>query len=318
MVAHADESNTHVIEARGLSKSFRDFWRRPKVSAVKALNFDVRAGEVFGMLGPNGSGKTTTLRMILGLLNPTDGTLRVFNRSPKDVQTKARIGYLPEESCLYSYLTARELLDFYGRLFEIPRAARRACIDQLLAMTGLTHAQHRPISEFSKGMTRRIGLAQALINDPDLIVLDEPTSGMDPIGCRQIKDLIRTLARRGKTILLSSHLLADVEHVCDRVAILCDGRLLVTGTIRELLEEQNRLRLTFPTLPPERMATLQALLQRETGVTPELDHPALTLEQFFIETVEKARPRSGTPTGVAHTEGVAEFLAGDGGYNKPQ
>lgn len=297
-----------VIHAEALTKIFRDFWQRPKVRAVNAINLDVRAGEVFGLLGPNGSGKTTTLRMILGLLTPTRGTLAVFGRAPRDVASKARIGYLPEESCLYPYLTARETLNFYGRLFNLRHATRQTCIDQLLEMTGLQNAQHRNVGEFSKGMARRIGLAQALINDPDLIVLDEPTAGLDPVGCRQVKDLILTLARRGKTVILSSHLLADVENVCDRVAIMSDGIILVQGHVHDLLEQHDRCQLTFPALTPARLAAVLQVLRRETGADPAVDHPSRTLEQFFIETVGQARPESGAPTGVAPTAGVAEFL----------
>ncbi len=307
MVA-SNDSPPVVIHAEGLTKTFLDFWRRPKVQAVKSIAFDVRVGEVFGLLGPNGSGKTTTLRMILGLLAPTRGTLTVFGRSPRDVGSKKRIGYLPEESCLYPYLTAREILNFYGRLFNLRRAARQTCIDQLLEMTGLQHAQHRPVGEFSKGMARRVGLAQALINDPDLIVLDEPTVGLDPVGCRQFKDLILTLARRGKTVILSSHLLADVENVCDRVAIMGNGVVLVQGRVRDLLERHDRCRLTFPALAPDRLEAVLQVLRRETGAAPDVDHPARTLEQFFIETVAKTRPEQATPTGVAPVEGVAEFL----------
>lgn len=297
-----------VVHAEALTRIFRDFWRRPKVRAVNAIQFDVHPGEVFGLLGPNGSGKTTTLRMILGLLNPTSGTLTVFGRSPREVACKARIGYLPEESCLYPYLTAKETLDFYGRLFALSRQKRQTCIDQLLVMTALQDAQHRPVGEFSKGMARRLGLAQALINDPDLIVLDEPTAGLDPLGCRQVKDLILTMAKRGKTVVLSSHLLSDVEHVCDRVAIMDNGAILVQGRIRDLLEQSERSRLTFPALPPERLEIILQALRRETGADPEVDHPALTLEQFFIETVGRNKPEPAASTGGAQGQGVAAFL----------
>jgi len=317
LIDNAPVSPAGVIRAQALTKIFRDFWRRPKVRAVNDIAFDVRAGEVFGLLGPNGSGKTTTLRMILGLLTPTRGTLTVFGRSPRDVASKARIGYLPEESCLYPYLTARETLNFYGRLFNLRRAVRQTCIDQLLEMTGLQHAQHRSVGEFSKGMARRLGLAQALINDPDLIVLDEPTAGLDPVGCRQVKDLILTLAQRGKTVILSSHLLADVEHVCDRVAIMGDGVILVQGRVRDLLEQPDCSRLTFPSLAPGRLEAVRQVLRRETGADPVVDHPARTLEQFFIETVNQARPEPATPTGVASAEGVAEFLTGDKQGRRP-
>ena len=189
-----------IIRASELTKVFRDFWHRPKVRAVDHITFSVARGEVFGLLGPNGSGKSTTIKLILGLLHPSHGQLAVLGHSPRDVKSKARVGYLPEESYLYPYLTSEETLDFYGRLFDLSPAERRNRIGQLLDMIGLGHARHRVVGEFSKGMARRIGLAQALINDPDLVVLDEPTSGLDPIGCRQMKDLIRTLAARGKTV----------------------------------------------------------------------------------------------------------------------
>ena len=171
------------------------------------------------MLGPNGSGKSTTIKMLLGLLYPTRGHIEVFGHSPRHVATKSRIGYLPEESYLYRYLNSQETLDFFGNLFNLNSVERRKRADQLIEMVGLNNARNRQVGEFSKGMQRRIGLAQALINDPDLVILDEPTAGLDPIGCREIKDLIVALAKRGKTVILSSHLLSDVEDVCDRVVI---------------------------------------------------------------------------------------------------
>ncbi|MGC8989440.1 MAG: ABC transporter ATP-binding protein, partial [Verrucomicrobiia bacterium] len=201
-------SDDIVVSVRGLTKIFKDFWGRPKARAVDNVSFDVRRGEVFGLLGPNGSGKSTTVKMILGLLYPTKGIIEVFGHSPRHVATKQRIGYLPEESYLYRYLDSAETLDFFGNLFHLPNKERRKRIEQLLEMVGLAEVRRRTIGEFSKGMQRRIGLAQALINDPDLVLLDEPTSGLDPIGCREVKDLILALARRGKTVILSSHLLA--------------------------------------------------------------------------------------------------------------
>jgi len=298
-----------VIRAENLSKVFRDFWHRPKVRAVTDVSFDIRRGEVFGLLGPNGSGKSTTLKMILGLLHPTQGRLTVLGNSPRDVKTKSRLGYLPEESYLYPYLTSDETLDFYGRLFDLRGDERRARMEQLLEMVGLTHARHRIVGEYSKGMARRIGLAQALINDPDLVILDEPTSGMDPIGCRQIKDLILTLAKRGKTVLLSSHLLADVEDVCDRIAILYNGRIQATGLINDLLEERSRFRLTIPELPPETMKKLLAQLRELIGQEPQVDHPRRDLEHFFLEVVEKARASVTEQSGVGPSAGMAQYLA---------
>lgn len=300
-----------VIEAVGLQKVFRDFWRRPKVKAVNDVSFTVNRGEVFGLLGPNGSGKSTTLKMILGLLYPTSGQLHVLGRSPRDVKVKARIGYLPEESYIYPYLTSNETLTFYGMLFDLPPGERRKRTEQLLDMIGLRHTRHRQVGEFSKGMARRVGLAQALINDPDLVILDEPTSGLDPIGCRQVKDLIKALAARGKTVLLSSHLLSDVEDVCDRVIILYNGRVQALGTINELLEQKTRYRLTMPELPAEAMQRVLAAVRVELGKEPDVDHPRRDLEQFFLDVVEKARQATTEASGVGPATGVAKYLAGD-------
>src|SRR5437773_605398 len=192
-------------------------------------------GETFGLLGRNGSGKSTTVKMLLGLLYPTRGHIEVFGHSPRHVATKSRIGYLPEESYLYRYLDSNETLDFFGSLFDLPNHERRRRAGQLLEMVGLNQVRRRMVGEFSKGMQRRFGLAQALINDPDLVILDEPTSGLDPIGCREVKDLILALARRGKTVILSSHLLADVEDVCDRVVIDYGGKVRSRGTSKDSL-----------------------------------------------------------------------------------
>ena len=306
----ATPSSPNVIEAVELTKVFRDFWHRPKVQAVNGLSFEIRRGEIFGLLGPNGSGKSTTIKMILGLLHPTRGRLSVLGRSPRDVAVKARIGYLPEESYLYPYLTSEETLDFFGRLFDLSTAERRTRITQLLDMIGLGHARRRLVGEFSKGMARRIGLAQALINDPDLVILDEPTSGLDPLGCRQIKDLIVTLARRGKTVLLSSHLLADVEDICHRVAILYNGRIQAQGTMAELLEQRNAVRLTVPgTLPADVLQRVLAELREAVGADTVVDHPRRDLEQLFVEVIEKARRATQEASGAGPSTPVASYLA---------
>jgi ABC-2 type transport system ATP-binding protein len=303
-----------IIQADGLEKIFKDFWRRPRVRAVKNLSFDVRPGEVFGLLGPNGSGKSTTLKMLLGLLHPTGGTLTVLGAPPRDVAVKNRIGYMPEESSLYPFLTAAETLDFFGRLFPLSAADRRRRADELLEMVGLTHARNRLVGEFSKGMARRICLAQALINDPDLILLDEPTSGLDPIGCRQVKDCILALAGRGKTIVLSSHLLADVEDVCGRIAILYNGVLCALGSVKDLLEEQQQINIVLPDLPPEKRAPLIAWLREQTGEEPRWEHPRRNLERFFLETVRQAKDRAPDQTGaqVAEEMRLAPFLSKTG------
>ena len=302
----ADEmqNNDMVVKAEGLVKVFTDFWRRPKVRAVDGIDLSIRKGELFGLLGPNGSGKSTTLKILLGLLRATGGTVRVLGKPPTDVRAKARIGYLPEESHLYQYLTPREALDFYGQLFGLDRATRRARTAELLEMVELSHEADRPVGEFSKGMARRVGLAQALINDPELVILDEPTSGLDPIGCRQVKDLMLALVKRGKTIILSSHLLADVEDVCDAIAILYQGQVRATGSVTQLLEKRDSVRFTVPTLAPEAMTQLLAALREAAGRDPEVDHPTLNLEQFFLKVVEDAGQTVSRP-------GIAKYLAND-------
>jgi len=248
------------------------------------------------------------MKILLGLIYPTAGSVHVLGHLPREVAIKKRIGYLPEESYLYAYLTPRETLGFYGRLFDLDRRTRQERVEQLLSMVALAHAADRPIGEFSKGMARRVGLAQALINDPDLILLDEPTAGLDPIGCRQMKDLILTLARRGKTVILSSHLLADVEDVCDRVGILYNGRIRAQGRINDLLEKREKVRLTLPALPPEQLRSVLALLRKEVGGEPHVDHPSLNLEQFFLEVVEEAHTAGEDVPGVARAGRVAGFL----------
>jgi len=307
----ANEKKDAVVEIRGLTKIFRDFWHRPKVKAVDSLDLDVQQGEIFGLLGPNGSGKSTTIKILLGLLHPSAGTVRVFGCSPEDVNIKKNIGYLPEESYLYNYLSPRETLDFYGRLFNLDQRTLRERREQLLEMVGLSDHADRLVGEFSKGMARRIGLAQALINDPGFVVLDEPTSGLDPIGCRQVKDLMLTLAKRGKTILLSSHLLADVEDVCDRIAILYNGRLRAWGRVNELLEKQDSVRLTLPLLPPGQMKDVLAVVREKIGKEPAVDHPSMNLEQFFMEVVEKADKTATYRSGAAKSEGIARYLSHD-------
>jgi ABC-2 type transport system ATP-binding protein len=301
-----------VIAVRGLTKIFKDFWGRPKARAVDDVSFEVRRGEVFGLLGPNGSGKSTTVKLLLGLLHPSRGHIEVFGHSPRHVATKARIGYLPEESYLYRYLNSRETLDFFGNLFHLSHAERMKRSDQLLDMVGLTQTRTRAVGEFSKGMQRRIGLAQALINDPDLVILDEPTAGLDPIGCREVKDLILALARRGKTVLLSSHLLADVEDVCDRVVIYYGGRIQAMGTLKELLSTPDAIRITMPPLPRESMQRVLDLIRADVaGDRVKIDHPTQNLESYFLGVVEKAKQAALETSGATSGSKVAAYLRGD-------
>src|ERR1700744_6097257 len=307
------KSDEIVVSVRGLSKVFKDFWNRPKARAVDNVDFEVRRGEVFGLLGPNGSGKSTTVKLMLGLLNPTKGHIEVFGHSPRHVQTKARIGYLPEESYLYRYLSSRETLDFFGNIFQLSKDERENRASQLLEMVGLGKTQTRVVGEFSKGMQRRIGLAQALINDPDLIILDEPTAGLDPIGCREVKDLIVALARRGKTVILSSHLLSDVEDVCDRVVIYYGGKIKAAGTLKELLAKPDALRITTPVLPRETLERVLEIIRRDiTTGEVRVDNPTQNLESYFLDVVAKARAANET-SGAQSGARVAEYLRGGAG-----
>ena len=306
-----------VVSVRGLTKVFNDFWNRPKARAVDNVDFEVRRGEVFGLLGPNGSGKSTTVKLLLGLLNPTKGHIEVFGHSPRHVQTKSRIGYLPEDSYLYRYLNSRETLDFFGNLFHLSKGERDNRAEQLLEMVGLGKTQTRAVGEFSKGMQRRIGLAQALINDPDLVILDEPTAGLDPIGCREVKDLIIALARRGKTVILSSHLLSDVEDVCDRVVIYYGGKIQAAGTLKELLAEPDTLRITTPVLPRETLERVLEIIRKDVSTGEvRVDNPTQNLESYFLDVVAKARAANET-SGAQSGARVAEYLRG-GVEAKPQ
>jgi ABC-2 type transport system ATP-binding protein len=305
-----------VVSVRGLTKVFKDFWNRPKARAVDAVDFEVRRGEVFGLLGPNGSGKSTTVKLLLGLLNPTKGHIEVFGHSPRHVQTKSRIGYLPEESYLYRYLNSRETLDFFGNLFHLSKSERDNRAEQLLEMVGLGKTQTRAVGEFSKGMQRRIGLAQALINDPDLVILDEPTAGLDPIGCREVKDLIIALARRGKTVILSSHLLSDVEDVCDRVVIYYGGKIQAAGTLKDLLATPDTLRITTPVLPRETLERVLEIIRKDVSTGEvRVDNPTQNLESYFLDVVNKARSAQET-SGAQSGARVAEYLRG-GMEDKP-
>jgi len=297
-----------VIQTVGLTKVFKDFWRRPRVEAVKDLTLEIRPGEVFGLLGPNGSGKSTTIKLILGLLYPTKGRISVFGRPPTDVAIKKRIGYLPEESYLYQFLDAKETLDFYGRLFQQHSRIRCDRRDMLLEMVGLQHEAKRRIGEYSKGMARRIGLAQALINDPEFLILDEPTSGLDPIGTRQIKDVIRRLGDMGKTILLSSHLLADVEDVCDRVCILYGGQRRAEGTITDLLSQKDVTQITTDKLTPETIEEVRSLVQERESKDIEVAAPRGRLENLFLRIVHDAQAARVATSGVGEAGAIPEFL----------
>src|SRR5437016_10078698 len=289
----ADISSDIVIETRNLTKVYRDFWGRQKVRALSALDLEIRRGEIFGLLGPNGSGKSTTIKLLLGLLFPTSGQALVFGKDATEVTRDGRIGYLPEESYLYKFLNAEETLDFYGRLFDMPASVRERRSNELIEMVGLNWARRRQLREYSKGMTRRIGLAQALINDPELILLDEPTSGLDPIGTREMKDLILKLRDQGKTILMSSHLLPDVQDVCDRIAILHQGELKELGRVDELLTVQDVTQVRARGLSKEAEEEIRAVIARHGATLEGIDHPTLSLEELFLNIVQDSEARPG-------------------------
>jgi len=282
-----------VIETRSLTKVFRDFWGRPKVRALNALDLQIRRGEIFGLLGPNGSGKSTTIKLLLGLLFPSSGQALVFGKDATDVAKNERIGYLPEESYLYKFLNAEETLDFYGRLFNMTPQVRKQRTEHLIQLVGIQHARRRQLREYSKGMTRRIGLAQALINDPELILLDEPTSGLDPIGTREMKDLILKLRDEGKTVLMCSHLLPDVQDVCDRIAILHQGELKELGAVSELLTDQDVTQIKAKGLSHAAEEEIRAVIARHGGELLKVEHPTLSLEELFLNIVKDSEARPG-------------------------
>jgi len=282
-----------VIETRNLTKDYRDFWGRRKVRALKALDLEVRQGEIFGLLGPNGSGKTTTIKLLLGLLFPTSGEALVFNKQASDVAKNERIGYLPEESYLYKFLNAEETLDFYGRLFNMPSHIRKKKVAELIDRVGLDWAKRRQLKEYSKGMTRRIGLAQALINEPDLIVLDEPTTGLDPIGTREMKDLILDLKAEGKTVLMCSHLLADVQDVCDRIAILYQGELKELGRVDSLLKVQDVTQIQTKGLSEDAKEQIRQIVSNDGAELLGIENPTTTLEELFLDIVRESQAHPG-------------------------
>jgi ABC-2 type transport system ATP-binding protein len=314
MASSQHGSEARIVDAAGLTKTFSDFWMRATARAVDGIDFHIDRHEIFGLLGPNGSGKSTTIKMILGLLHRSRGRLVVFGRDPSDVEVKRKIGYLPEETYLYRFLNPTETIDYYGKLFGLDRRTRRRRTEELLEMVGLTQVAHRPAGEFSKGMARRLGLAQALVNDPELLILDEPTSGLDPIGTRQVKDLILELGRRGKTILLTSHLLADVEDVCSRMVILYGGKIRAQGTANELLADSRHTLLRTPRLDAATIKAVDETLHRMQGISIEgVSAPRQTLEELFLDIVERARAEQIATSGAQSGGRIASFLQGEEG-----
>ena len=293
MATTVDDKKDVIIETRNLSKVYKDFWGRPKVNALESLDLEVRRGEIFGLLGPNGSGKSTTIKLILGLLFPTSGQALVFDKDASDVSKNERIGYLPEESYLYKFLNAEETLDFYGRLFNMYAGRRKQRVRDLIKLIDIEWAKRRQLKEYSKGMTRRIGLAQALINDPELIVLDEPTTGLDPIGTREMKDLIVRLRDQGKTILMCSHLLADVQDVCDRIAILHQGELKEMGAVENLLSVRDITQIQAKGLSDDAQQQIRKIIEGDQADLVSMENPTTTLEDLFLGIVRDSKARPG-------------------------
>ena len=293
MSTSVDDKRDVIIETRNLTKVYKDFWGRPKVNALESLDLEVRRGEIFGLLGPNGSGKSTTIKLILGLLFPTSGQALVFNKEASDVSKNERIGYLPEESYLYKFLNAEETLDFYGRLFNMSAGRRKQRVRARIKLIDIEWAQRRQLKEYSKGMTRRIGLAQALINDPELIVLDEPTTGLDPIGTREMKALIVRLRDQGKTILMCSHLLADVQDVCDRIAILHQGELKEMGAVENLLSVRDITQIQAKGLSDDAQEQIREIIANDKADLVSMENPTTTLEDLFLGIVRDSKARPG-------------------------
>ncbi|MGH7179397.1 MAG: ABC transporter ATP-binding protein [Tepidisphaeraceae bacterium] len=280
-----------AVETKGLTKVYKDFWGRDKVRALDNLTLSISRGEVFGLLGPNGSGKSTTIKLLLGLIFPTSGNARVLGHAAGATVINERIGFLPEESYLYRFLNGEETLKFYGRLFKIPSKELKRRVPALLDTVGLDEkSRKRKLREYSKGMARRIGLAQALINNPDLILLDEPTTGLDPIGTREMKDLILSLKKQGKTVVLCSHLLADVQDVCDRITILFRGRMMELGYVRDLLQIKDVAQIEARGLADGQLTEVRQLLERMGAREAVVKHPTTTLEDLFMRIVRENTP----------------------------
>ena len=275
--------NDIAVAVRGLKKVFPVPFHRQSIVAVHDLDLEVKAGEVYGLLGPNGSGKSTTLKIILGLVPPTRGKTEIFGRNSKLVESRQEVGFLPENPYFYKYLTGEETLRFFGKLCGLRGNQLQKRIAELLELVGLTNARRRRLGTYSKGMLQRIGLAQALINDPKLVVLDEPTAGVDPAGSHEIRNLIVDLKRRGITVLLSSHLLAQAQEICDRVGILADGVLVREGRLEELIAIENRIELVLENASEALVNEVETLATRSNAKLIARRKSTTTLERLFLD-----------------------------------
>jgi ABC-2 type transport system ATP-binding protein len=280
-----------AVAIQGLTKIFPVPLHRHSIVAVRDLNLRVEPGEVYGLLGPNGSGKSTTLKIILGLVSPSHGRTEIFGRDSRLVESREAVGFLPENPYFYKYLSGEETLRFFGRLCRLGGARLKNRTDELLDLVGLTKARKRRLGTYSKGMLQRIGLAQALIHEPKLLVLDEPTAGVDPAGSRQIRDLIVDLKRRGITVLLSSHLLAQAQEICDRVGILADGVLVREGRLEELIAIENQTELVVANASSGLLNEIESLINRSNAKLIERRRSTTTLERLFLDATTE-RPES--------------------------
>jgi ABC-2 type transport system ATP-binding protein len=277
-----------AVAVRGLTKIFPVPFHRQRIVAVRDLNFQVSLGEVYGLLGPNGSGKSTTLKIILGLVPPTSGATEIFGRSSDLVSSREAVGFLPENPYFYKYLSGEETLRFFGRLCGLHGGRLKKRIDELLDLVGLTNARNRRLGTYSKGMLQRIGLAQALINEPKLVVLDEPTAGVDPAGSRDIRDLIVDLKRRGIAVLLSSHLLEQVQEICDRVGILANGVLVREGRLDELIAIENQTELVIENASDALINEIETATEKSNAKLVARRKSATTLERLFLDATRES------------------------------
>ena len=274
---------TPAVRIENLTKIFPVPLRRQRVTAVRNISFEVRPGEVYGLLGPNGSGKSTTLKILLGLVTPNQGRAMIFGQDSRDYHSRRDVGFLPENPYFYKFLTAAETLRFYGKVCGMGGAILNKRIDELIHLVGLEDARDRRIGGFSKGMLQRIGLAQALIQDPRLVVLDEPTAGVDPAGSHQIRDLILDLKKRGKTVLLTSHLLEQVQEICDRVGIMARGEMIREGALADLVSVKNQTEFVIENATPEIRSQIERLLQNSPAKLLSTRQPQRSLESVFLE-----------------------------------
>jgi len=289
------DTNSDAVSVNGLTKVFKRGLRRQGFLAVRDLSLTVKPGEVYGLIGPNGSGKSTTMKVILGLLAPTLGQTRIFGRDSKEVVSRSEVGFLPENPYFYKHLTGEETLRFYGRLCGLSGGRLRQRTAEMLSLTGLEDAADRRVGGYSKGMLQRMGLAQALIHEPRLVILDEPTAGVDPEGSRKIRDLILDFRRRGLTVLVTSHLLEQIQEVCDRVGIMAHGRMVREGRLEDLIAVEEQTEVLIENASPALLADLRRRVESSGEARwVRSGHPRTTLERLFLEATQEgdtARPK---------------------------